>query len=154
MLRRDSLSMKTVAANRKARFDYEILETIEAGIILTGPEVKSCREGHVNMNGAYVSFLGGGPVLKHVSISKYSHAANVADYDPLRDRPLLLKQSDIDRLASVVAEKGVTLVPLEVKAGRYIKVVLGLGRGRKRFDKRQKIKERDVSRQLRQKGEY
>lgn len=144
--------MKSVAANRKATFDYEILETIEAGIVLTGPEVKSCREGHVSMSGAYVSFLGGVAQLKNVSISKYTHAANITDYNPLRERKLLLKKSDVARLESAVAEKGVSLIPLEMKAGKFIKVILGLGRGRKRFDKRQKIKEREMGKKLK-KGE-
>ena len=146
--------MKTVAQNRKARFDYEIIETYEAGIVLTGPEVKSCREGHVSLAGSYVSFLGGAPMLKNASINKYTYAANVLGYDPLRERKLLLKKTDIARLDSAVAEKGVTLIPLELKAGKFIKVVLGLGRGRKRHDKRAKIKEREVGRQLREKGDY
>jgi len=146
--------VKTIAQNRKARFDYDILETMEAGVVLTGPEVKSCREGHVSLAGAYVSFFGGQPLLKHATISKYSCASSVTDYEPMRDRKLLLKKSDVARLESAVAEKGVTLIPLEVKAGKFIKVVLGLGRGRKRHDKRQKIKEREVGRQLREKGDY
>lgn len=146
--------MKTVASNRKARFDYEILETLEAGVVLSGPEVKSCRAGHINLMGAYVSFFAGAPMLKSMTISKFASAASVLDYDPMRDRKLLLKKSDIARLNAAVAEKGVTLIPLEVKAGKFIKVILGLGRGRKRHDKRQKIKEREVGRQLREKGEY
>lgn len=146
--------MKTVAQNRKARFDYEILETMEAGVVLTGPEAKSCREGHVSLAGSYVSFFGGAPVLKNASISKYTYAASVPDYDPLRQRTLLISKRDAARFASAIAEKGITLIPLEIKAGRFIKVVLGLGRGRKRHDKRAKIKEREISKKLKRGEEY
>jgi len=144
--------VKIVAQNRRARFDYEILETVEAGIVLTGQEVKSCRAGHVNLSGAYVSFLSGAPVLKKAKIQKYRFAGDVADYDPERDRPLLLRKSEIDRLSGKVTEKGVTVLPLEVRAARTIKVLLGLGRGRKQHDKRERIKERDIKKRLR-KGE-
>lgn len=141
--------MKVVADNRRARFDYEILDTVEAGIQLTGPEVKSCRGGHVQLQGAYVSFLGNTPVLKKAKISLYTFAS-LPDYDPERDRPLLLKKAEARKLQGAVEEKGVTVVPLQVRAGKYIKVLLGLGRGRKRLDKRARIKERETSRKLRE----
>ena len=147
-------SMKPVASNRRARYDYDILETIEAGILLTGQEGKSCRQGHANLAGSYVSLVSGRPVLKNVSISPYAYASNLADYNPGRDRPLLLKKSDIARLESQTAEKGVSLIPLEIRAGKTIKVLLGLGRGRKRFDKRQKIREREVRQKLKKGEEY
>lgn len=142
--------MKVIAQNRRARFDYEILETTEAGMILTGQEVKSARQGNVNLSGSYVSFLGGKPILKHAKISPYKFASNIADYDPERDRELLLKDSEKKKLQSMTDEKGVTVVPLEVRAGKFIKVLLGVGRGRKRIDKRQRIKEREVGRRLRE----
>ena len=141
--------MKVVASNRRARFDYEIIETIEAGLQLTGPEVKSCRLGHVQLTGAYVSILHGRPVLKHAKIAAYVKATGVEQI-PERDRPLLMKASEIARLQTVLAEKGLTVVPLEVRAAKFIKVVLGIGRGRKKQDKRQKIREREVGRQLRE----
>lgn len=146
--------MKVVAQNRRARFDYEIVDTIEAGIQLTGQEAKSCRMGHVNMAGAYVSFLKGRPVLKNATIAKYTFASGIDDYEPMRDRPLLLSKKDIARLDAASAEKGVTIVPLEVRAGKFIKVLLGLGKGKKRIDKRQKIKERDVAKRLKKGQEY
>ncbi|OGJ55617.1 SsrA-binding protein [Candidatus Peribacteria bacterium RIFCSPHIGHO2_02_FULL_52_16] len=142
---------KTVAQNRRARFDYEILETVEAGVMLTGQEVKSCRMGHVNLAGAYVTFVHGKPVLKKAKISLYAFAT-ATDYDPERDRPLLLKKNEVEKLQSQTETKGITVIPLEVHAGKYIKVVLGLGRGRKNYDKRQKIKERSIGKKLR-KGE-
>ncbi|MBI3618845.1 SsrA-binding protein SmpB [Candidatus Peregrinibacteria bacterium] len=142
--------MKIVAQNRRARFDYEILESVEAGMLLTGPEVKSCRAGQVSLAGAYVSFLGGKPMLKHAKIAKYAYAASIADYDPERDRELLLGKSQSVRLQLSVAEKGISIIPLEVHAGKYIKVLLALARGRKTIDKRQRIKEREIERKLRE----
>jgi len=121
--------------------------------MLTGQEVKSCRMGHVNLAGAYVTFVNGKPVLKKAKISLYSFAA-IADYDPERDRPLLLKKNEVEKLRSQTETKGITVVPLEVRAGKYIKVVLGLGRGRKRYDKRNKIKEKDIDRKMKQGREY
>lgn len=141
--------MKVVASNRRARFDYEILWTLEAGMILTGPEAKSCRMGHVSLAGAYVSFRGGGAILRHATIAKYPYAADTL-HDPERDRPLLLKKREGAKLRSAAVEKGVTIVPLEVRAGRFIKVLLGLARGRKRFDKRKVIREREVMRKVRE----
>ncbi len=141
--------MKVVAQNRRARFDYEIVETIEAGIILTGQEVKSARGGGMHLSGAYVSFLGGKPLLKHSKIQPYKYASGLDGYDPERDRELLLKAGERDRLLGALAEKGMTILPLEVRSGRMIKVLLGLGRGKKKGDKRQKIKEREVERRLR-----
>lgn len=141
--------MKIVADNRRARFDYEILDTVEAGLMLTGGEVKSCRSGHANLSGAYVSFFGGKPVLKKMKISPYAFAAQ-PDYQPERDRPLLLKKSELARLQARIAEKGLAIIPLEVRAGKYIKVLLGVGRGRKKTDKRARIREREVSRGIRE----
>lgn len=145
--------MKTVAQNRRARFDYDIAETIEAGIQLTGPEVKSCRAGQVNLSGAYVSFLGGKPVLKQMKISHYAYARKDDQLEPDRDRELLLKSAELGRIEALQNEKGTAIIPLEVRAGRFIKVLLGVGRGRKRLDKRQKIKERSIEKRLRTHGE-
>ncbi len=141
--------MKVVAQNRRARYDYEIIDTVEAGIMLTGQEAKSCRQGNANLAGAYVSFASGKAVLKNASIAPYAYAGPLPEYDLHRDRPLLLKKAEAAKLDSLLAEKGVSLVPLEIKAGKYIKVLLGLGRGRKRLDKRENIKKRDIDRQLR-----
>ncbi len=141
--------MKTVAQNRRARFDYEIIQTIEAGIILTGPEVKSCRLGHISLMGAYVSFFGGKPVLKNAKVSKYAYSAD-ANHQEIRDRELLLKKTEGAKLQRALEEKGIAIVPLEIHAGRHIKVLLGLGRGRKKYDKRAKIKEREVKRRVRE----
>lgn len=141
--------MKIVGKHRRAHFEYDILETIEAGIVLTGQEVKSVRLGHVQLAGSYVSFLGGRPILKHAKISPYPCAGPLPSYDPGRDRALLLRSSELQRLETSVQEKGMAIVPLELRAGRFIKVLLGLGRGRKRHDKRQRIRERETERDIR-----
>jgi SsrA-binding protein len=143
-------SMKIVAQNRRARFDYDITETVEAGIMLSGQEVKACRLGQISLVGSYVSFFGGKPVLKQAKISVYKYAGVLPDYDPGHDRALLLKKSELVKLEALQAEKGVALIPLEIHAGKFIKLLLGVGRGRKRFDKRQKIKEREVGRRVRE----
>jgi len=135
--------MKTVAQNRRAKFDYEIIETFEAGIILLGWEVKSCRTHLADLSGAYVSFQSGKPMLKKMTIRHYPFASNAILDDTTRDRALLLHAKELGRLRTMSEEKGMAIVPLEVKAGKYIKVVLALGRGRKQFDKREKIKERE-----------
>jgi SsrA-binding protein len=142
--------MKVVASNKKARFDYQIDETVEAGIMLTGQEAKSCRLGHVDMGGAYLSFRGMQPVIKQLKIMPYKFASGLVDYDPARERTLLLTKKQIETLQSRVVEKGVAVIPLEVKAGRFIKLTFGIGRGRKKHDKRARIKERDVGRRLRE----
>lgn len=142
--------MKLVAQNRRARYDYEILETVEAGMMLTGPEVKSCRLGHINLAGSYVSFLGGKPVLKGAGISKYTFSSPNVPHDEHRDRELLLKKNQAAKLQRSIDEKGMTLIPMEVRAGKYIKITVGLGRGKKKTDKRQAIKERETGRRLRE----
>lgn len=143
------MSPKIVAQNRRARFDYEVTDTVEAGIVLTGQEVKSCRLGQVNLAGAYVSFFGGAPVLKQAKISQYKFAT-AEGYEPGHDRKLLIKKKEAERLEALLTEKGVTIVPLEVHAGKFIKVLLGIAKGRKRLDKRQRIKEREMGRRMRE----
>jgi SsrA-binding protein len=153
--RHDMLAqMKVVAENRRARFDYEILETAEAGIVLTGQEVKSCRLGQVNLSGSYVSFFKGVPRIKHMKISPYKYAGSLPGYDPERDRELLLKKAELEKMERAADEKGMTIIPLQVRAGRFIKVLLGLGLGRKKIDKRQKIKEREIERKIRKELDY
>ena len=146
--------VKIVAQNRHARYDYEILDTVEAGLLLTGQEVKSCRNGNANLAGSYVSFLHGKPVLKGIKIAAYKFASGLEDYDPGRDRSLLLSKADVQRLQSASDGKGMTIIPLEVRAGKYIKVLLGLGKGKSRYDKRQKIREKEVKQKLHRGEDY
>ena len=144
--------MKVVAKNKRVRFDYEILEELEDGMILTGQEVKSVRAGNADLKGAYVSFLGSKPILKNSTIQPYKYASNLTGYDPGRDRELLLRKGELEKLRAASEEKGISVLPLEFRSGRMIKVLLGVGRGRKTIDKRRRIKEREVEKKIR-KGE-
>jgi SsrA-binding protein len=139
--------VKPLAVNRKARFEYELLEKFVAGIALTGSEVKSLREGRVSLQEGFVAFEGGEAYLVGVHIAAYHHAG-YANHDPLRRRKLLLHRREIKRLAGKVNEKGLTLVPLAIGAeGNWIKVELALGRGKKLHDKREAVKRRTLDRE-------
>lgn len=139
--------MKVLAANRRARYEYEFLERLTAGIVLTGSEVKSVREGHVKLQDGWVAFEGGEAFLADVHIAPYANAG-YANHDPIRRRKLLLHRRDIARLASKVAEKGLTVVPLAVGLdGNWVKVELALAKGKKLYDKRETIKRRELDRE-------
>lgn len=140
--------MKVVATNRKARHDYEISETFEAGLVLKGSEVKSLRAGLVNLKDSYVQFKAGEAWLVGCHISPYSFARG-GGHDPDRDRKLLLHRREIERIGSKVAERGLTLVALRVyfKDG-IAKLELGLGRGRAQYDKRRAIRDREQKREI------
>jgi len=144
--------MPVYATNKKARFDYEILESIEAGLKLIGPEVKAVRNGNVNLKGAYITFHGGEAFLTNAHIGKYKPASNLKDYDPTRSRKLLLKAKEIVYLSGKTAEKGLTVVPISVYTkGRHIKLEIAIGRGKKKFDKRRTIKDREQKREIERK---
>ncbi len=142
------MSQKIVAVNRKARRDYEILESFEAGMALSGTEVKSLREGKANLKDSYAKILGGEVFLVNAHISPYSHG-NVQNHEPLRDRKLLLHKAEIKRLTGKTEEKGLTLIPLKLyfERGRA-KVELALARGKREYDKRETIKRRDLQREI------
>lgn len=146
----DKAKVKIVAKNRQARFNYEILENIEAGIVLTGTEVKSIRQGKVNLGDAYAAIKHDEVFLKGMHISPYDHG-NRFNVDPLRERKLLLKKQEIFRLKSKIEQKGLTLIPLSLyfKNGR-VKVELGIAKGKKLYDKRESIKRDEIDRKLRQ----
>ncbi|MFH1763676.1 MAG: SsrA-binding protein SmpB [Gemmatimonadota bacterium] len=133
---------KVVASNRKARHEYEVLETFEAGLVLKGPEAKSLREGKVGFQDAYARVEGGEVWLHSLHISPYEQA-NRYNEDPLRPRKLLLNRYEIRKLIGKVEEKGLTLIPLDIyfRRGRA-KVTLALARGRKTYDKREKLKKK------------
>jgi SsrA-binding protein len=139
---------KLIAENRRARHDYEILERIEAGVALTGTEVKSARGGHVQLGQAYGDIRDGEAWLIGASIADYPQAGNFG-HAPDRDRKLLLHRREIDSLYGKVREKGLTLVPTRMyfKDGR-VKVELALARGRERIDKRRVLADRDAKRQI------
>ena len=140
--------VKVVADNRRARFNYEIDERIEAGIALTGTEIKSVREGKVNLADGYARIDRGETWLRNVHIAQWSHAS-WEQHDPTRPRKLLLHRDEIGHLAGAVAQRGYTLVPLRLYLKNGIaKVELGLAKGRRRYDKRQVIKEREAAREM------
>ena len=140
---------KNVAENRKAFHDYHILETFEAGVALVGTEVKSIREGRVNLRDSFARVVDGEVFVYNVHISPYSHRG-YADHEPLRPRKLLLHRSEIRKLVGKTVERGMTLVPIRMyfKGGR-VKVALGLAKGKKDYDKRETIKRREADRETR-----
>lgn len=137
------------AENRKARFDYEILQKYEAGIELLGLEVKSVREGKMSLEGAFVVLRGGEAFLLNSNVPPYQSGNSPEDYDPLRNRRLLLTKKERDELAT--SEKsGLTIVPISVyNKNRKIKVEIALVRGKKKADKRDTIKKRETDREIR-----
>lgn len=141
------MSEKLIATNRKARHDYIILETLEAGIALQGTEVKSLRAGRANLKDSYATIKDGEVWLFHVHISPYDHGS-VFNHDPLRPRKLLLHRREIRRLTTKLQERGLTLVPLRMyfKKGRA-KVELALARGKRHYDRREDITRRDMERE-------
>ena len=140
--------MKSLAFNNKAKFDYDIKDTLVAGLVLSGPEVKSAKSGNISLSGSYVKVNADGAYLLNAHIGPYKYAP-VGGYDPTQTRKLLLKQIEINALLG--KEKGTTIVPLEVFAGSrgLVKVKIGVGRGRKKEDKREYIKKRDTDREIR-----
>jgi SsrA-binding protein len=140
---------KNVASNRKARHEYEVLETVEAGIELKGPEVKSIRAGNVSFQDAHARVDRGQIWLHSLHVSPYEQA-NRFNVDPVRPRRLLLNKQEIRRLAAKVEEKGLTLVPLDLHFTRgYVKVTLAVARGRKLHDKREALKRKEQDREAR-----
>lgn len=137
---------KTITVNRKAYHDYNILDTIEAGIVLKGTEIKSVRDGRVNIRDAYAKAEGSELWLYNAHIAKYQ-ASSFFDHDPERKRKLLLHKSQIRELSQETIKKGLTIVPLKIylKNSRA-KVALGLGKGKRMYDKRETIAKRDVDR--------
>lgn len=146
--RRDA-SEKVVATNRKAFHDYFIEERYEAGIMLHGTEVKSLREGRVNLQDSYASVRGSEVFLHQCHISPYSHG-NIMNHDPTRVRKLLLHKSEIHKLLGKTQQKGLTLVPLRIYFSKrgYAKVELGLAKGKKLYDRRETIKSREAGREV------
>jgi SsrA-binding protein len=143
-----SAGEKPVATNRRARHDYQIEDTFEAGIVLTGAEVKSLRAGQTSLGEAYARVAAGEVWLENLHISPYSQASE-RSYDPRRSRKLLLRREEIDRLIGRTQERGLTLVPLRLYFRRGLaKIELGLGRGKRRYEKRRAIAEREHRREM------
>ncbi len=140
--------VRTVVRNRKARHDYEILDKIEAGLVLQGSEVKSLRAGKVNLSDAYAAPQGEEYFLVNLHISPYDKAT-VDGHEPLRPRKLLLHKKQIRKLLTRTQERGLTLIPLQIYfRGSVAKVELALARGKRKYDKRQSIAKRDAQRDM------
>lgn len=143
--------MKIITTNKKAFFDYEVLDTIECGIVLRGDEVKSLRAGHVNMTGSFAIIHDGELNLLNLSISPYSHAYEKNEAEATRTRILLVHKRELMKLVGEMSKKGLTLVPLKLYFNdrAKVKLELGLCRHKKAASKKQEIKERDIARETR-----
>jgi len=144
--------MKVLALNKRAAFDYQILETFEAGLALKGHEVKSIKNGHISLQGSYVVIKNNEAFLINATISPYQPKNTPKDYDPARTRKLLLHQKEIKYLIGKSKEPGLTLVPIKVydKKGK-IKLEFGIGRGKRKLDKRELIKKREAEKEIERK---
>ncbi len=139
---------KEIGVNRKARYDYEITDTLEAGIVLFGTEVKSLRNNKVNLTDSYAGLTADNEVfLYQMGIPKYS-MANLTNHEPKRNRKLLLKKREIQKLIGALKKNGYSLIPLKIYFNEkgFVKISLGLGKGKKNIDKRETIKEREWNR--------
>jgi SsrA-binding protein len=141
--------MPTLVSNKKIGRDFTISDEMVAGLVLSGGEVKSLKAGQGSLNGAYVSIRGGEAWLVKAYITPYKYAAQNLSYNPDRDRKLLLKKAEI--MSLVGAERGTTIVPLNIFTAGHglVKLRIGIGRGKKKYDKRESIKKRDVERRIR-----
>jgi len=144
--------MKIYGENKKAYYDYEILEKFEAGLVLLGQEVKSIKSGHIGLTGSYVVFKQSEPYLIGAKVPAYQPKNTPSDYNPERLRKILLNKKEINLLSGKTKEKGLSMIPLKIytKNGK-IKLEFGLARGKKKYDKKEKIKNRDIDREIRRK---
>lgn len=146
---------KILAVNKKANFDYKIMETYEAGMVLRGYEVKSIKNGHISLKEAYIDMRTNKSgktelFLLKAHVSQYGPAGDIKDYDPTRPRQVLLHQKEIAHLIGKKKQLGLTLVPIKIYTkNSFIKLEFGVGQGKKKYDKREDLKKKDVERHLR-----
>lgn len=141
--------MKIIAKNKRALFDYEILEKFEAGLVLTGQEVKSAKAGHISLPGSYVTIRNEEAFLVNATISPYKLASKLEKYDETRERKLLMHKNQISHLIGKTQQKGLTLVPIMVYIkDNLLKLEFGIGKGRKKVDKREYIKKRETQKEM------
>ncbi len=139
-----------LATNKKALFDYTLLEKMEAGLVLTGPEVKSVRAGQISLKGAFITFHDNNAFLTGAHISRYQPAGKQLEYDPERSRRLVLHKREILYLQGKSQEKGLTIIPISVYTkNRFLKLQIAVAKGKKVFDKRETIKKRDTEKEMR-----
>ncbi len=143
------MSKKIIATNPVAKHNYTITDTLEAGIVLSGTEIKSIRNGKVNLKDSYAGIKNGEAYLYSMHISPYEHG-NIYNKDPLRDRKLLLNKREINKLVGLIKQQGYTLVPMCLYfAGNFVKLELGIGKGKKLYDKREDIAKKDAEMRIR-----
>lgn len=141
--------MATLAYNKRANFDYQILDKYEAGLVLSGQEVKSVKMGHISLKESFVTIKGNELYLTNAHITPYKHAGDIKNYDPTNPRKLLLKKSEIKHLTGKVRTQGLTLVPIRVYTKkRLLKLEFGVGKGKKKFDKRADIAKKEDERKM------
>lgn len=146
----DTGNMTTLAFNKRANFNYDISDKYEAGLVLSGQEVKSVKLGHISLKESFVTFKGAELYLTNAHITPYKQAGILKNYEPTRPRKLLLRKSEIKKLMGLVKIKGLTLVPIQVYTKkRLLKLEFGLGKGKNKFDKRETISKREVERNIR-----
>lgn len=139
---------KLIASNRRAHFDYFLSDFLEAGLSLTGTEIKSLRAGHCSLNGAFIDFKGGEAYVVGMNIPEYKFG-NIFNHDPLRDRKLLLHKFQINKLMKAVQRDGYTVVPTQIYFHKGMaKIEIALAKGKKNYDKRQTIKEKEIAKKI------
>ena len=142
------MNIKIIAKNPTAYHNYTIEDTLEAGIVLSGTEIKSIRMGKVNLKDTYASIKNGEAYIYGMHISPYEHG-NIFNKDPLRDRKLLIHKKEIHKLLGLIKQKGYSLIPIELSfKGSFVKLKLGIGKGKKLYDKRQDLAKKDAQRQI------
>ena len=142
------MSKKIIATNPVAKHNYEIIDTLEAGLVLSGTEIKSIRNGKVNLKDSYAGIKSGEAYLYSMHISPYEHG-NIFNKDPLRNRKLLLNKREINKIIGLATKKGYSLIPLSLYfKGSLVKLELGIGKGKKLYDKRQDIAKKDAQKQI------
>ena len=144
--------MKVLAVNKRATFDYELFDTHEAGLVLTGPEVKSAKAGSVQLKGSFLDIRDGQLWLKNAHIGKYPPAAGMQQaYDPTHDRKVLVHKRELKRLIGKKKEEGLTLIPVRFYIkNNFVKLEFAVGKGKKKYEKREVMKKRDIDRQIRE----
>jgi SsrA-binding protein len=141
--------MKDLARNKRARFDYEIVETLEVGLVLLGTEVKSAKAGNLSLRGAFITLHGDEAYLTNATIPPWQPKNAPGDYDPTRPRKVLLNKSEIKHLLGSKRAKGLTIVPIRAYIkGARVKLEIGLARGKKKYDQKQSKKEKDIQRDI------
>ncbi len=141
--------MATIARNNQAKFNFELIENYEAGLVLRGHEVKSIKTGHISLKGAFVTLKGTELFLTNALIPLYKHASNIKDYDPNRSRKLLVTKKEIREFIGKKKQAGLTMIPIRVYTkGKHIKLEFALARGKAKYDKRASIKKRETDRNI------